>query len=182
MTLDTHRSTLLVIDIQSKLAPAIAESEVVIKECEDIIQVAQLLEVETIYTEQYPKGLGATVPELKSLLETTAIRLEKLSFSCMGERRCHAKIRDLLKPQVVVCGMETHVCVLQTVLDLIEEGYEVFVIEEAVSSRTLKNKQLALARMEAAGAQIISKEMAIFEWLGSAEHPRFKEISKNFIR
>lgn len=180
MLLRAQNSTLLIIDIQERLFPAIHDAESVLAHSAWLLAVAQRLGVPVLATEQYPKGLGPTVPALREALPAEAV-LEKIAFSAVtdpgllqrpgGDRR-----------QFVVCGTEAHVCVLQTVLGLLEEDREVFVVEEAVGSRQPRDKALALERMRQAGAVIVSREMVAFEWMERAGTDVFREISKQFIR
>lgn len=180
MLMQAKDSTLLVIDLQARLLPAIDAGAALVEQATWLVRVAQRLDVPVIATEQYPRGLGATDPGLRELLPAHGLR-EKIHFSATagaglfglpgGERR-----------QFVVCGAETHVCVLQTVLGLLAAGREVFVVDEAVGSRRPRDKALGLARMERAGALIVSREMVAFEWLEQAGTEQFREISRTFIR
>lgn len=171
-------SQLVLVDIQTKLA-AVMPPEVmqkVIKNCGILMQAAQLLEVSTLLTEQYPRGLGHTVPELLAQLPQ-AKPIEKTHFSCMGEP---SFVRQLTRDhtQVILTGMETHICVCQTAMDLIAHGKQVFVVEDAVLSRSSDNKANAIARMREAGCVITNTESLVFEWLGKAEGDAFKVITK----
>lgn len=180
MLMRADRSTLLVIDIQERLCPALHEAEALVDNSAWLIRVARQLNVPVLVSEQYPKGLGPTVAALQPLLEGVT-PVEKLRFSTAREAALLAQPGGE-RQQFVVCGAETHVCVLQTVLELLEAGRQVFVVEEAVTSRTPANKQLALARMRQAGAQIVSGEMVAFEWMERAGTETFKEISRTLIR
>jgi nicotinamidase-related amidase len=131
-------------------------------------------------TEQYPQGIGATHSDVAALLPAGSI-VEKLHFSCVAAR-CLVSLPAYSKRQIVVCGIESHVCVLQTVLDLRQHGKEVYVVEEAVGSRRASDKALALERMRGAGAVIVSREMVAFEWLHEAGTPLFREVSRTFLR
>lgn len=182
MLISSDRSALLVIDVQQRLLPAVHQSEVIEQSVCDLIGVASELDVPTLYSEQYPKGLGPTSDRVAQALPDTAIRLEKLTFSCAADFKCRAQIRAVERPQIIICGMETHVCVLQTAVELSTGGFEVFVVTDAVSSRTEQNKELGLARMRQAGIQIVSKEMVIFEWLERAGTESFRSISKAYLR
>lgn len=180
MLMRASESTLLLIDLQERLMPAIDGAEAVAGHAAWLVRLAQRLRVPVIATEQYPRGLGPTVAPLRELLAAGSVR-EKIHFSASagaglfdlpgGERR-----------QFVVAGAETHVCVLQTVLGLIEAGREVFVVDEALGSRRARDKALGLARMERAGALVVSREMVAFEWLEQAGTELFREISRDFIR
>ncbi|MNJ66210.1 Isochorismatase family protein [compost metagenome] len=142
--------------------------------------MAKRLEVPILVTEQYPKGLGSTVAALQPYLDDAAI-VEKLSFSAAADDALIAQPGGE-RGQFVVCGAEAHVCVLQTVLELLARGRQVFVVEEAVASRLPANKALALQRMRQAGAMIVSREMVAFEWLERAGTEQFRDVSKAFIR
>lgn len=181
MLLNTNQSQVLLIDIQSRLAPAIFDSAAVVQAAAWVLQIASLCEVPVLATEQYPKGLGHTLPALLELLPEQVI-FEKIHFSALKENAIAAAIAAKNRPQVVVIGTESHVCVLQSVMDLLAAGYQVFVVSEAVGSRTLENKRLALSRMQQAGAVIISQEMLAFEWLERAGTELFRQISKGWIR
>lgn len=181
MILNAKQSQVLLIDIQSRLAPAIFDSAAVSQAAAWVLQIASLCEVPVLATEQYPKGLGHTLPALLELLPEQAI-FEKIHFSALKEKAIAEAIAVKNRPQVVVIGTESHVCVLQSVLDLLAAGYQVFVVIEAVGSRTPENKQLALSRMQQAGAVIISQEMLAFEWLERAGTELFRQISKGWIR
>lgn len=171
-------SQLVLVDIQTKLAAVMPPEAMqkVIKNGEILSQAAQLLNVPTLLTEQYPKGLGHTVPELLAQFPQTQV-IEKTHFSCMGEP---SFVRQLTRDhsQIVLAGMETHICVCQTALDLIAHGKQVFVVEDAVISRNPDNKANAIARMREAGCIVTNTESLVFEWLGKAEGDAFKAISK----
>lgn len=180
MLMNATLSALLVIDIQQRLMPAIDGAELVIERAEWLCRLAELLQVPVVVSEQYPKGLGATLESLQNLT-SSAHYVEKLCFSAAAE---HVLDKTVLaeRTQVVICGAETHVCVLQTAMELQQAGKQVFVVEEAVGSRTMQNKQLALARMERAGIVIVSAEMVAFEWLRRAGTDAFRQVSREFIR
>ena len=130
-----------------------------------------------IVTEQYPRGLGNTIPEVAGLLSGAGIT-EKMCFSCYGDENFQIKLKSRGRKQVLVTGIEAHVCVYQTVADLIKEGYEVEVVADCVSSRTRENKEMALEKMKALGAGITSVEIILFELLKTADSEHFKEISQ----
>ncbi|OBP17216.1 hydrolase [Rheinheimera sp. SA_1] len=181
MLVHKDRSVLLVIDLQQKLAPAIHQLAAVMKSACWVLQIANQLRIPVLCTEQYPQGLGPTVPEVATLLAEATV-LEKIHFSAWREPAIQHKIQQLKKQQLVLLGTEAHVCVLQTAMDLIEAGFSVFVVEEAVGSRTPANKALALSRLQQAGAQIISQEMLAFEWLEQAATDQFRHISRGWLR
>jgi len=175
---DLTLSQFVIVDVQSKLATAMPADamQVVIKNCGILAQVSGMLGVPVIATEQYPKGLGNTVPELSAWL-TAVHPVEKTTFSCMAEPKFSRQLtRD--HTQVILAGMEAHICVLQTALDLIACGKQVFVVEDAVISRSHANKANALARLRDAGCIITNTESVVFEWLGAAEGDVFKAASK----
>lgn len=176
LTIDN--TALIVIDVQGKLAQLMHQKEDLFANLEKIIKGIQVLEIPIVWTEQVPEKLGQTTPEIAQLLANTAEPIAKSSFSCCG----HPPFMDALKPlnrkQVLLTGIETHVCVYQTALDLLKLGYEVQVVTDAVSSRASENKQIGLERMNEAGATLTSTEMALFELLRVAEGPQFKEITK----
>lgn len=180
MLIDAKRSSLLVIDVQERLVPAIDDWQRVLDAVIWLVRIARRLEVPVLASEQYPKGLGHTHPDVLAALPAGVVA-EKMHFSC-GPEACLAPLPGSERQQVVVCGMETHVCVLQTVLDLKAAGKDVFVVADAVGSRTAGNKALALERMRQNGIVVVSGEMVAFEWLRVAGTPRFREISREFLR
>jgi nicotinamidase-related amidase len=175
--LSRHESKLLIVDVQEKLVSKIFELDRLLANCRTLIQGAKILSVPVFATEQYPKGLGRTVPQLGELLENPA---EKLRFSCAEvlDWGTAAGEPDNDRYQVVVAGMEAHVCVLQTVLDLLGNGFQVFVPADAVSSRSEFDWKIALDRMSAAGATIVTIESVLFEWCEVSGTPEFKQISQ----
>lgn len=172
--LSTESTALIVIDIQVALARVMHEKDHLIENARKLIQGAKVLGLPIIVTEQYPKGLGRTVPEIAELIDAKPI--EKTAFSCCGEAAFVGAVEKLGRSQLVLCGIETHVCVYQTASGLVERGYEVEVAADAVSSRTVSNKLIGLDRMKDAGARLTSVEMALFELLEAAGGDAFKEI------
>jgi nicotinamidase-related amidase len=168
---------LVIVDIQTKLLNVIFERERLVSSCRKLIQAARLLEVPMVMTEQYPKGMGPTDPQILEVLEDVGA-MEKVSFSCCGAKDFNRKIADFKKKQVVVIGIEAHVCVLQTVHDLLHQGYFVYGPYDAVSSRKEGDYTNALDRMRQAGAVVGSVESAVFELLEKAGTPIFKQVSK----
>ncbi|WP_417805979.1 hydrolase [Thalassospira lucentensis] len=182
--MDATRSSLLIIDVQEKLYPACQEPEQIIENCRFLVKCANRLGVPVIVTEQYPKGLGHTAPEILELVEKPADVADggnviaKVAFSAVPADGFIDKIEENTgRDQVVVIGMETHVCVLQTVMELIERGREVYVVSDAVTSRSQHDKIFGLERMRDAGAKIVTRESVMFEWLRVAGTPEFKELS-----
>ncbi|WP_419418815.1 hydrolase [Legionella sp. D16C41] len=181
MLLRRNDSCLLLIDMQEKLIPLIAESESLINHCEWLLRLANELTVPCLISEQYPRGLG---PTLKSLLDITSQSqiVEKVDFSCAKEANFKRPLEALNKKQLVLIGIEAHVCVLQTALDLLAENYEVFIVVDAVSSRKLLDKKYALKRMQQHGATLITAEMVFFEWVEKAGTPLFKALSSKYLK
>ena len=168
-------TALLVIDVQEKLVPLIPDAETLIRNIGFLIDGASVMEMPVLATEQYPKGLGTTVPVLKNRL--SEIPAKTAFSSCAAPRITEALERDA-RVKVVLAGMETHVCVLQTALDLLGRGRRVYVAADAVSSRYRVDHDYALRRMEQAGAILVTAETAVFEWVGSSGTPQFREISR----
>jgi nicotinamidase-related amidase len=175
--LEADRCALLVIDIQEKLLPPIFQKAQLVKNSQLLIRLAGILKLPALMTTQYAKGLGSMVPEIASLLpETQAI--DKQMFSCFGSDVFCSLLKRLPgnRNTVLLCGMESHICVTQTALAALREGYIVHVASDAVSSRTEWNWKIGLERMRAAGAVISSTEMIIYELLRSSGAPAFKEL------
>lgn len=177
LLIDAEKSALLTIDIQDRLNPVMADGDLVVANIAKLLRGARLLGVPVLASEQYPKGLGHLVGELADLLDENAV-VEKDAFSCMADDEFAKRFTALGKPQAIVCGIEAHVCVNQTALQLLESGVQVFVVSDATSSRTTANHMAALERLRQNGAEIVSAEMVLFEWLRRAGTPEFKEISK----
>ena len=176
--LTPDNTVLLVIDVQGKLAQLMHRKESLFASLEKIIRGAQVLELPIIWTEQVPEKLGPTLPEIARLLATMSGPISKASFSCCGHPPFMQELEALNRRQVLVTGIETHICIYQTTLDLLERGYEVQVVADAVSSRTAENRELGLERTKDAGARLTSTEMALFELLRVAAGPQFKEINR----
>lgn len=176
--LDRNDAVLVVIDVQEKLCKAMDEKVLgsLSKHISILQAAAQEMQIPQLVTEQYVKGLGGTIAELKEGCCTPAI--EKMAFSCCGEPAFPQALQKLGRKQIIVTGMETHVCVLQTVLQLLEAGYIVHVVADAVMSRKKENWQIALATAQQAGAVITSTEAALFQLLRVAGSEEFKKLSK----
>ncbi len=172
--LDRDRTALVVVDVQEGFRKAIPDFERVAKATATLIEGAEAIGIPIVVTEQYPKGLGDTAPEVAEHLPEDTRPLEKVVFSAADADGFDLAGRD----QALVCGIETHVCVNQTVLDLLEDGTEVQVAEDAVGSRTEENKRIGLHKMERAGAVLTSVETALFELLGRAGTDEFKTVQK----
>ncbi|MEJ7789725.1 MAG: isochorismatase family protein [Thermoleophilaceae bacterium] len=172
--LDRERTALVVVDVQEAFRPAVREFDRVAKNAAVLVQGAKALGVPVIATEQYPHGLGETVPEVVEHLEAGVRPLEKTVFSAAGADGFDLAGRD----QVLLCGIEAHVCVSQTAHDLLDDGVEVHVARDAVTSRTEENAELGLRKMEGAGAVLTSVETALFELLGAAGTQEFKAVQR----
>jgi nicotinamidase-related amidase len=166
---------LLVIDVQTKLMAKIPGAAALIRDIAFLIDIAQLLGMPVQATEQYPKGLGPTVPELATRLP---VRSDKLGFSSCAVPSVIENFHRAARPKIVLAGIETHVCVLNTALDLLAAGFRVYLPADALASRYTLDHDTALRRLEQAGAIVTTAETCVFEWIGGSDHPRFKEISK----
>ncbi|MDK1031067.1 MAG: hydrolase [Planctomycetia bacterium] len=174
--LKVENAVLVVSDGQGSLAEMMHEKEALFDNVKRIIKGAQVLEMPIIVTEQNPAGLGPTLPDIAALIQGEAIA--KFAFSCCGEEAFVEALRKLGRRQVLLAGIEAHVCVYQTAVDLIGLGYEVYVVADAVSSRAASNRQTGLDGMAGAGARLTSVEMALFELLKVARGDKFKQILK----
>jgi len=174
MRLTVSSSLLGVIDVQERLLAVMPAAETVVSRCARLARAATILGVRTTLTEQYPRGLGGTPADLAAALPPAAA---KMSFSCCGCAEFEAALRPEIEA-VLLAGLETHVCVAQTALDLLGRGLAVFVAVDAVGARHAIDHETALRRLEAAGAILTTTEAAIFEWCGSAEHPRFQDVRR----
>jgi nicotinamidase-related amidase len=180
MLMSAEKSSLLVIDVQDRLLQHVHGWQSLLHNVIWLVRVAKRIGVPVMATEQYPKGLGHTNPDLAKELPAGVIA-EKVHFSCAAAQ-CLPGLAGSERPQVVICGMESHVCVQQTALELRWAGKEVFVVGDSVGSRDPADKALALERMRGHGIEIVSREMVAFEWLRQAGTPLFKEISLEFLR
>ena len=177
MKLDRSRAALAVIDVQEAFRPAVLDFDSVAHNVGVLVQAARTLGLPVLVTEQYPKGLGATVPEVAAHLDDVP-RLDKVCFSAVEADGFDAALKESERDQVLLCGIESHVCVNQTAEDLLAGGREVHVARDAVSSRTAENRDLGLHKMERSGAVVTSVETALFELLRSAGTPEFKEVQR----
>lgn len=176
--LDRDNSFLLIIDIQEKFLPVIDNIQQVIDNTAILIQAAEKLEIPIVVSEQFPRGLGSTVETLKQLLPEKTRTFEKTSFSCLGDLRLTNYIKSLRRQQVIIVGIEAHICVNQTVHHFLECGFTPHVIADAVTSRAQQNRDIALQKMNVSGAVISSVETALFELLRGSTHPLFRPIQK----
>jgi len=184
MLMNRDDCVLLVVDMQERLLPVIHDWQRLLDNVMWLVQVAQKMGVPVLPVELYPPGLGRTHPDLRALLPPQSI-IEKMHFSCVAGGMFQPRQSEspgAERHQVVVCGIESHVCVLQTALELREQGRAVFVVADAVSSRDPANKELALERMRRHEVDVVSREMVAYEWLKQGGTPLFKEISSQFLR
>jgi len=173
--LQTDRALLVVVDLQEKLLPAIPDRERVLRNSRLLQRLARELGIPTLLTMQYSKGLGPIVPEVRAEAPSAPM-FDKTTFGCLADEAIASAIEGSDRDQLLVCGIETHICVAQTVLGAFEKGYEVHVASDAVASRGEENHRVGLARMERAGAVLSSAEMAIYELLGRSDSPAFKQM------
>lgn len=175
----TDDSVLVIVDVQERLAAAMlpVARAAVIRNGRILLQASACLGVPVLLTEQYPKGLGPTAAELMEALPAGTPRLEKTCFSCAGAEPFSAALEASGRAQVILAGMEAHVCVLQSALELSAVGREVFVVEDACCSRNQENHANAMHRLRAAGVVVTNTESVVFEWLRDARHEHFKAIS-----
>jgi len=172
--LDSDNAVLIVVDVQGKLAQLMHEKDRLFDNLSRLIRGAGVLALPVICTEQNPKALGPTIPQLAPLVTTEPI--PKLTFSCCQEARFMDELTKLGRRQVLLSGIEAHICIYQTSVELVENDYDVHVIADAVSSRTAENRQIALDQMRSVGAKITSTEAALFELLRTAEREEFRHI------
>ncbi len=174
--LNDNESLLFIVDIQERLLKAVFNRSTVQSKSEVLVKTAKILNIPVIITEQYPKGLGSTVQSITEPLQDDIKVFEKNFFSALKNEEIEQAMSEAGKKQVLVMGIETHICVNQTVADLIKAGYEVFVVTDACGSRSESEYNAGLERMKMHGAQLITTEIALFEWLKSSKHEHFKEI------
>ena len=175
--LTTDNTALIIIDVQEKLFRVMLHKEALAENLQKIIKGAQVLEIPLLVTEQNPAALGPSIPEFTNILPNIQ-PISKLSFSCCGEQKFLNKLSALNCKQLLLAGIEAHICIYQTALELLEKSYEVQVLADCVSSRTEENKKLGLEKIKEAGGSVTSVEIALFELMRVAEGGTFKEISK----
>lgn len=173
--LDRKESLLLIIDVQEKLVNSL-DKDVVVGRTATLAKAAKIMEIPTIVTQQYSKGLGQTVEPVKKCLADDTLTVEKSAFSVLREPGFMDKLKSLGKKQVVICGIETHICVHQTAAELLAEGYEVYVVKDACASRKKYEFKQGIERMQENGAKISCLEIVLFEWLRSSKNPHFKDV------
>ena len=173
INITAENSAFLFIDVQEKLT-AMLRKDKAAKKAEILAKTAKILNIKTVLTEQYPQGLGATIPQVKYCLPDSAKFFEKTSFNALDTEGVKEAIGDI--KNVFIFGIETHICVFQTALALLENGYNVFVVKDACASRETDEFKAGINLMEKEGAKIMTTEMVIFELLKSSKHPNFKEV------
>lgn len=176
MLIDKSAAQVLIIDMQERLLPAMADAAGAVAGCSKLLRGAAQVDVPMLLSEQYPRGLGATVPELAALAPEGAI-MDKVHFSCASDAAIMDRIDANWRNQVVIGGVEAHVCVLQTAISLKERGFTPFVVMDAVSSRLPSSVELAAGRLRAEGIALVNAEMVLFEWMAQAGTPEFKALS-----
>lgn len=168
-------TVLVVIDVQEKLFAKVKDQERIANNIRRLIQFAGILGMPVVLTEQYPKGLGSTIPEIRNL--TSEIKpIEKLEFSCLASSAFRERLDEIQARNLILTGIEAHICVAQTAIEALAEGYGVYVVQDAVSSRRLEDKAVAIERMRNQGAIIVTTEMLMYEILRKAGTPEFKKI------
>jgi len=175
MLIDRTHSFLLVVDVQERLAPAVHENARIVGAVARLVEYAALFDVPALVTEHMPAGIGRTVAAVGDNLSAGAV-VEKSCFAATAEPEIADRIRDLGRNQVVICGMEAHVCVLQTALGLRGLGVSVFAVADAVGSRRPSDSDAALQRMRDEGCRVVTSEMVAFEWAQRGDHPRFRDM------
>lgn len=168
--LDIENTTIICIDIQDKLVKMLENGDEIKSNNIKLLKTANILNIKTIVTEQYPKGLGCTVDEIKEIADFETV--EKTTFSAIKTEN----FPEIKTENVVISGIETHICVYQTALDLLQQGINVYVVKDCCASRSKSNHKTALHTIEHEGARIITLEMALFDFLKSSKHPKFKEV------
>ncbi|MBT6441573.1 MAG: hydrolase [Alphaproteobacteria bacterium] len=181
MLMSAARSGLVIVDLQERLQPAINGGDEITKQAGILLDGAAALDIPALVTEQYPRGLGPTIPEIKQKCGNSTEIFSKLTFSAGKNADVTKHVDNWRKSgrnQAIICGTETHVCVLQTVADLMAQGSDVYLVTDACGSRTAANRDAAISRMAAMGATCVTTEMVIFEWLEVAGTDEFKALSK----
>lgn len=175
--LNPENSLLLVIDIQEKFRKVINEFDRIVNNSKKLIKAFNLLKISIIVTEQYAKGLGETVPELKEILKDHN-KIEKINFDCFKNKQFIELLNKKEKKNLIICGIEAHICVTQTVLSALENQFNVYIIADAISSRKKSDYDIAMKRLESEGAKLASTEMIIFQMMEDSKDKNFKDISK----
>ncbi len=174
--INSLNSQLFIVDVQEKLLPKIDGKEQLLRNTVFLMDCASLLKIPVLATEQYPQGLGMTVPQISQKFSQKAF--SKRSFGILSIPTIIEHLKENQRENIILVGIETHICILQTAFDLMESGFNVFIPCDAVSARNKSDSDIALLRLNSAGAILTSSESTIFEWLQTSEHPQFKAISK----
>lgn len=182
MLISRTDSCLLIIDVQERLAPAANDPRRVIDGCSRLLKGADVLDVPVVITEQYPKGLGASVFDIRDAAPQNALYFPKTSLSAVREEGFMEKLNASGRKQIVIAGVEEHICVLQTAVELKEKGFDVFVVTDASGSRSAVNEAAAETRFKQEGVFLTTVEMVLFEWLRKSGTPEFKDIQNRLIR
>ena len=177
---NAENSCLMIVDIQEKLSAVMPEKVInrLKSNADVLLTAADRLNVPVIVTMQYPKGLGDVENFVKDKLNEKSKCFEKTSFSCLGAEGLPEHLKKLNKKQIIMIGLESHICVLQSAIELTEKGYDVFVVSDAIASRKLTSYETSLTRLEQANIWLLNTESVLFEWLRNASHPEFKSLSK----
>ena len=173
--LSEQDSVLVIVDMQERIIPKISDQQTIISNIVILIKSARILNIPIIITEQYPKGVGQTIHGIKDLIVPWQ-PIEKICFSCFGNNNFSKKLKELKRDNLILCGIESHVCIMQTALDGLKANYSVFFVKDSISSRTKNNKETGFERMTQAGAIPVSTEMIVFELLREAGTDKFKQI------
>ena len=176
--LQPNNSLLFIIDIQEKLVKAANKGEQIANNMAKVAKAAQLLDITTLVTEQYPKGLGETTAIIKQNLYESAKLFEKSAFSALEEENIAGEIAKHKGKKIILGGIETHICVYQTALDLLNKGYEVYILSDCTSSRNIFEYETGLELLKQFGAKITCTEIVLFEWLKTSKNPKFKEVQQ----
>ncbi|HEX2446841.1 MAG TPA: hydrolase [Methyloceanibacter sp.] len=179
MLLARDKSQLLIVDVQDKLLDAISGKDRVVERCVRLVRAARMLQIPITLSEQYPQGLGPTADPIRQAFANSGLVVDKVEFSCLKSERLRDRLHEIRRQgrsQVVIGGIEAHVCVLQTALDLEAQGFEAFVVADAIGSRAKLNRKLAVNRLMKSGVDIVDSEMVLFEWLERAGTQEFKEL------
>ena len=174
-------SLLLIVDVQARLAPHVQEHDRVIENCEWLAGVAEVVDVPVLVSEHCPEGIGPTVERLRARIAEESV-MRKVHFSCVSEPSCKARIDATGRSQIVIAGMEAHVCVMQTAIELDAAGKQVFLVADAVSSRDPQDAARAIARMQRNGVEVVSREMVLFEWAHRGATQQFRQLHRRFLK
>ena len=180
---DVNNSCLIIIDVQAKLSSSIPEKVIsrLRKNTDILLKAANQLNVPVITTAQYPKGLGPIEDFITNQINDSAKHFDKTCFSCLGADQLAEHLKQINKKQIILTGIEAHICVLQSAIEFIAEGYEVFVVTDAIASRKSTSYETALLRLNQAGSSLLNTESVLFEWLRDAAHSEFKVLSKLIV-